>query len=779
MVQHTIEVHLVGRQAGIILSRVRRAVVQLRVVAVAMLGVATAHGDILQFDSRADWNTWSIPQGALKISADGSISLSRADKNINAVANARDFNHIMKGPRDPVPGGIRVVGSGLASADNVIDGREDTWWEPSQDDLLDFWWIEVDLGRMVLAQKIKLTFPDTLDVEPFRSFSVYGNDGVRATAAKDIFRCTRVGRTKEPNRDRTVEYTLETVERADATGEYLTTGDTLDFAMVQYVRFVAEEFQPGAALAEIEVTAIGDNVVLGSVERGGGVRGGTNLSNLRALVDGDRNSVWTISSTGEWEAQGHWFELDVGVAYWVDRAFVNIRQHRGGFSFKLVTSGGERSTGLTADRIRSGFDFQDLTLIDNAVSPVRFSFDMRFPPRKVRYAFWHSSASVPRQIATSTEVMLFGEGYVAEVQMVSDFIDLGGASSIRRLTWNADLPPGTFVEIRSQTGDTFFIERKFFSKNGIEISEAQWNKLPKSQKQEVVEIQRPGSDWSGWSQVYDFPGEMFLSPSPRRYAQLQVKLGNDNPDVSPLLRDISLHFDDALISGGVISRIFPRQVGFDSLQVFTYVLKPTFRFGDQGFDRVLILVPSPVDEVTLRVGGAVVSPRSVTMVGDSLRVDLPERVQGDSVEVEFQTRVQANATLFDAWVSVAGEALQQGVRPEEQHASTVFVPSVATGGSLLRGVDVSSLLTPNGDGINDEASIRFVLAKVEAGVAQVSIYDLSGRQVRRVADGGSGFEWYGRDDGGQLLPPGAYICRIALTADVGEQAVHRVISLAY
>ncbi|SVD43833.1 uncharacterized protein METZ01_LOCUS396687 [marine metagenome] len=245
------------------------------------------------------------------------------------------------------------------------------------------------------------------------------------------------------------------------------------------------------------------------------------------------------------------------------------------------------------------------------------------------------------------------------------------------------------------------------------------------------------------------------------------------------MRDISLHFDDALISGGVVSRIFPRQVGFDSLQVFTYVLKPTFRFGDQGFDRVLILVPSPVDEVTLRVGGAVVSPRSVTMVGDSLQVDLPERVQGDSVEVEFQTRVQANATLFDAWVSVAGEALQQGVRPEEQHASTGFVPSVATGGSLIRGVDVSSLLTPNGDGINDEASIRFVLAKVEAGVAQVSIYDLSGRQVRRVADGGSGFKWYGRDDGGQLLSPGAYICRIALTADVGEQAVHRVISLAY
>ena len=63
-------------------------VVLRRVVAVALLGVGTAHGDVLRFDSRADWNTWSIPQGAMKISADGSISLSRADKNITAVANA-------------------------------------------------------------------------------------------------------------------------------------------------------------------------------------------------------------------------------------------------------------------------------------------------------------------------------------------------------------------------------------------------------------------------------------------------------------------------------------------------------------------------------------------------------------------------------------------------------------------------------------------------------------------------------------------------------------------
>ena len=120
-------------------------------------------------------------------------------------------------------------------------------------------------------------------------------------------------------------------------------------------------------------------------------------------------------------------------------------------------------------------------------------------------------------------------------------------------------------------------------------------------------------------QVYLEPDGVFQSPSPRRFVQLEVKLGNDNPDVAPVLRGISLHFDDALISGGVTSRIFPRQVGFDSQQAFNFTLVPSFRPGDQGFDRVDIQVPMAADEVRVKIGGESVEPMAVTMIGDSLR----------------------------------------------------------------------------------------------------------------------------------------------------------------
>ena len=155
-------------------------------------------------------------------------------------------------------------------------------------------------------------------------------------------------------------------------------------------------------------------------------------------------------------------------------------------------------------------------------------------------------------------------------------------------------------------------------------------------------------------------------------------------------------------------------------------------------------------------------------------------MQRDSVEVTLQARITANATAFEAWVGVAGEDLLQGVRPYGQNAATVFVPSVAAGGALIRRVEVPPLVSPNGDGVNDEGAIRFVLAKIEdPAPPEVSIYDLSGLRVRLVEPGVDGYGWDGRDDAGELLPPGVYVCQIKLFSDIGDQLVRRIVNLAY
>ena len=78
-----------------------------------------------------------------------------------------------------------------------------------------------------------------------------------------------------------------------------------------------------------------------------------------------------------------------------------------------------------------------------------------------------------------------------------------------------------------------------------------------------------------------------------------------------------------------------------------------------------------------------------------------------------------------------------------------------------------------------EASIRFSLAKVETTPPEVTLHDMTGRLVGEATARGDEFVWDGRDESGQLLPPGAYLCRISVPADIGERAVHRIIILAY
>jgi hypothetical protein len=754
------------------------------VVLCAFAGAAAGFADEVRFERRADWDSWTFPRSAVAQNDDGTIGLHRVGEAINAAADARQFLHVVKSSKEPVAGGIRNVGSGAATVENVIDGRADTWWQPSPDDILDDWWFGVDLGRVVYATKIRLIFPDTTDAVPFRNFSVYVSDGERFNAAKDVFAFLRAGRTIQPNVGRVVEFDLRTIEPGGATGDYLTLADTLDFAAVQYVRLVVEEYQPGAALAEIEVIAIGENVALGSIDRGGSIRVGTDVQNSVSFSDGDENTKWTVTGLNDWLEEGHFIDWDLGAAYWLDQMVieVSVPGHRTLYveDFEVSTSDGTPVDGLTADRVRSPVDYELLTLVDAKPSPVQRWFELNFPPRKTRHIFFRRVGFSNRRVwYTMLEFALYGRGYVAEVELTSDFIDLGGTSSIRALSWDADLPPGTYMEVRSQTGDNFDIEMKYYRKNGEEVTQNQWKKLPASQKLDVVEIPRRGADWSGWSPVYNTREGVFQSPSPRRYVQLQIKMGNDNPDIAPLLRHIALQFDAALVSGGVSSRILPRQVAFGSLQEFTFVLKPDFRPGDQGFDRVLIQTPGAVGEVSVKVGGEDVVPLAVEMLGDSLRVDLPERVRQDSVEVAFEARIHANATTFDAWVSRVGQDLRQGVRPEDREAATVFVPTLASDGELIRLVEVAPLVTPNGDGINDEAVIDFVLAKVEGVSPEVSIHDLSGRRVRTVTPDGNGYAWDGRDESGRLLPPGAYICRIELAADVGERTAQRVVNLAY
>jgi flagellar hook assembly protein FlgD len=80
------------------------------------------------------------------------------------------------------------------------------------------------------------------------------------------------------------------------------------------------------------------------------------------------------------------------------------------------------------------------------------------------------------------------------------------------------------------------------------------------------------------------------------------------------------------------------------------------------------------------------------------------------------------------------------------------------------------LFTPNGDGINESASVVFSLFLLfEARPVRVRVFSLDGREVRRLEQslfgGRQSVQWDGRNEQGNLVPPGLYIVQVDAAAD--------------
>ena len=750
----------------------------------------------LVFDSRQDWVKWTFPTGLLAI--DDGVRPRSINGNVNAALNAHSFIYKNAKGMD-VRGGVRNAGSNPTDAELAIDGDPRTWWQPDPSDSLGRWKFELDLGRLVQASKIRLVFPDEDGARPLRQFRIFASEGARQVIGKDLVLFDRVGGTTRPNYDTVREYELRTIEPGNAKGEYLATvgNDTLNYIPVQYVRIVADERNHGAAIAEIEVETLGENIALDTFERGGSLRAGNNVQNVFAIADGSATTWWSLNGLPvDWRDSGMWYEWDLGATFWLDRltvfeppfafattGFSNSQQ----IMFEIATSDGTPVPIADDRNIQSPFDYEILSLIDNVESGGRGrtrNFDLRFPPRKVRYLFYHHQAperGVWRFVFHMIEVFLYGAGFPAEVVMVSPFIDMGGASSLRRIHWQATNDVDTRVEIRTRTGDTVEEEIFYYRKNGEEISEKNWKRLPASQKLEPVSVTRPSNDWSTWSSAYEESGQVFASPSPRQFVQIEAKLTTDNPDIAPVLHSISLDFDDPLVSRGVFAAITPREAGLDSVTHFALKLENRAILGDRGFNRFMVRLPGELEgEVAVKVAEEEIVPQSIFISGDTLTIDVPRRIQSETLEVVFPLRLKRNAAVFDGWISLREEfEVRQGIRPAQPAALTVFVPEISGVQELIRRFDLSTtVLTPNGDGVNDRLELDLLVVKSQVAPI-VGVYALDGRLIAEVQGLSGGYVWNGTDRSGRVVPPGVYVLNLRVDTDAGTERRQKVISVAF
>ena len=257
-----------------------------------------------------------------------------------------------------------------------------------------------------------------------------------------------------------------------------------------------------------------------------------------------------------------------------------------------------------------------------------------------------------------------------------------------------------------------------------------------------------------------------------------------------------LEFSDTPLAQEAVAEIWPLVVDSFEPTTFTYVVKPTFAAGNAGFDRLEILTHLRIDHllsVTLDGEPVDTTQYRPTIEDDRLVVAFPLlKSQADSdkqLEVVFQAQVLRFGTQFDGFIAnhEQPDAFKQRLRAGNatfRFAGDALSVSTPVGGDLLIEVDANpNPFTPNGDGVNDELTLSYKLREVTAlrDVA-LEIYDLAGRRLKKLSlpslSGVHRQRWNGRDDDGQLVPPGTYLYKLTLDAERHVQKTG-ILSVAY
>ncbi|MBM3278054.1 MAG: hypothetical protein FJY95_08225 [Candidatus Handelsmanbacteria bacterium] len=561
------------------------------------------------------------------------------------------------------------------------------------------------------------------------------------------------------------------------------------------------------------------NLSLGYLERGGWERtriGERDKQFFRAL-DGDISTFFFFAA----DIRGYgsvWPTVDLGGVFPVNRILFYThpdRKEQYADYFTLYLNDGDPAK-LDRDGIPIWEGIRQETENKNPV------VETVFPVRPVRYvsllsqAFYSASGGVSRpkpwEIA---EFEIYGEGYVPEASYVSEIIDIsqvapelpGREASWGRLHWQGRADPGARVSIRTRTGrdddpNVYWWntgrgdELSTLNVDGTPLNYDDYLKVPNTQRGPVT---YDTENWSFWSPPYDFDqgnaGAPIVSPGPRRYLQFRVDFSSTTTAGSRLE---ALGFDFSKPPGAqaAVAEIFPREVAAGVDTTFTYFLRPTLGESDLGFDSLEIeTFVRPTRVRTVRIEGQPVDLQVYPpeLLDHGLVVHFPRFGPQDTqklLEVVFDAKVVRYGTefsgrIYDRERDEVRQLVDSGDATNAYRGTGVSV-TMPFSDQIIGSVRVEpSLFTPNGDGINEQASISYALLNLTAPVqTSLIIYDLSGRQLRRVQQGvlQSGifqWAWDGRTGDGALAPPGNYLYRILVKADARDAQHLGIIAVAY
>lgn len=452
--------------------------------------------------------------------------------------------------------------------------------------------------------------------------------------------------------------------------------------------------------------------------------------------------------------------------------------------------------------------------------------DVAFPVEFVR--FIRIDLSLMTQAYSLAEIEVYGRGVAPEATFTSQALDLGQPVNFGAVTFSFRklrlTPDGAVREdpnapvrlvLQTKTGaDNTPLAYHVVDELGrdAEVSRPEYERasLPNIGR---ISLRLPGmrgpvteeqENWTPWSSPYGASGEQNRSADGRRYLQFRFSLETDDPLAFGRLDSLRFEYSPLLVRDvvGEVSLVETPEATTTEVpagveRVLAFDLRARFDAPSQlGFDGVRLDTPPATRLVALELGEPLVrvEPDSVHSARGQVVVYFPShRVTAQAnppVRLLLATAVLNASTFFTGDVfDTQGDNLPQSIQPGDAQPGVladglqVFAaqPRLAT----LADVAVApGVLTPNGDGASEAAEISFTVMAVEGAQVDVVVRTLTGQRVRTLLSAPSGqgravLRWDGTDDSGRRVPPGLYLCQVALSTQSGTTQATRPVAVAY